>query len=191
MRRHRRHVAWGKLSKQQPRALPQPLIPGVNTQNPITSSPSYSMPSSIKRINKFQAMLAEQQTQPPQPPPPKYTKSSKHFLDGIEDDGSTVDEYIDRQFHRKYPYGDIASTFADEAAIDNDEVKRSQMNQKENTVSKIWIFFNKNGFHLNEYHFSRSTIQFLGALCQQGKIQYSKYIFFIRLNVLHIVAGVT
>lgn len=189
VRRQRRRVAWNAY-KQPP---PQHLIPSFTTQNPITSTPSYTLSSSQHRINIFQAMLPEivqppeLLTPPPHPPqpPPKYTKSSKHFFDGkADDDDGTVDEYIDKKFYKNYPYSDNVLRVVGEAAAaidDNvgiDEVKRSQMNQNENSVPKIRFFLNENCFHLNEYNFSRSTIQFLGALCQQGKIQYFSIIPF-------------
>lgn len=156
-RMQRRHVAW----KTAP--PPTTATQATENHNPITS-----VSQTVGVINKFTPVASFNKKTPL-----SYTISSKHY--GV--DGSGVANSILRRASKKRRYEE--KIIIGNAAVDSHQrhrfvndrvVKRFQMNHKENSPSKFGMnIFNRKCFHLSEYNFSRSTIQFLSALCQQGK----------------------
>lgn len=158
-RRMRRRVA----RKTVP---PHPSTSEVSeNHNPITS-----LSQTVGVINKFSSVPTINRKIPA-----SYTITSKHY--DVDAGGVGVANSLSRTASKKRRYdekiiiGNAAADRYQRHHLVNDRVvKRFQMNHKENLPSKFGMnIFNRNCFHLREYNFSRSTIQFLGALCQQGK----------------------
>lgn len=163
-RMQRRRVAWKKAPS------PRSALQTSENRYPITS-----LSETVGVINKFTPVGSFNKKTPS-----SYTISSKHYGSGVG-----VVNSLSRQASKKRRYEE--KIIIGNAAVDshqrhhlvNDKVvKRFQMNHKEKSPSKFGMnIFNRNCFHLSEYNFSRSTIQFLGALCQQGK-SLNMYIVF-------------
>lgn len=127
-----------------------------------------SLSETVAVINKFTPVASFNKKMPS-----SYAISSKHYGGGVSVANSLLQRASKkRRYEEKIIIGNAAvdSHQRRHHLVNDRVVKRFQMNHKEKSPSKFGMnIFNGNCFHLSEYNFSRSTIQFLGALCQQGK----------------------